>query len=136
MPPASKIQRVHVPGFPPAIGPYADVVAAGGFVWISGIVAMDAEGRVVSAGDAGPQIEYVLNRLRDALDAAGSEPSQLVQITNYVTDAKLRALVHRKREAILPEASPASTMVVVSGLIAVGLVYEVEAIALGSGRLP
>jgi enamine deaminase RidA (YjgF/YER057c/UK114 family) len=124
------IARIHVPGFPPAVGPYADVVIAGGLAWISGIVAMDAEGQVVAPDDPDAQIRFALERLRDALDTAGSRPDLLVQLTNYVTDVSVRPMVHRWREAILPGAISASTMVVVAGLVAEGLVYEVEAVAL------
>jgi enamine deaminase RidA (YjgF/YER057c/UK114 family) len=132
----SDVEGIHVAGFPPTVGPYSDVVAAGGLIWISGIVAMDESGHVVSPGDPGSQIRFVLERLRDALFAAGSDPSGLVQITNYVTDAGLRSLVHRERESILHDATPASTMVVVAGLIDEQLVYEVEAVALAAPSEP
>lgn len=131
----SAIERIHVPGFPRAVGPYADVVVAGGFVWVSGVVALDHAGNVIAPENPEAQIERALELLRDALLAAGTAPSRLVLLTNYVIDAGLRSIVHRQRKLVLPEAVPASTMIVVAGLVEPGLVYEVEAVALaGTGR--
>ena len=124
------VRGVKVPGFPPAVGPYADVAIAAGQAWISGIIALDAEGQVVGAGDPDRQIEFTLRQLAAALEAVGATPPDLVHLTNYVTDPALRSIVHRKRELVLPGSRPASTMIVVPEIVVPGLVYEVQAVAL------
>jgi 2-iminobutanoate/2-iminopropanoate deaminase len=126
------IKRLRVPELPLPVGPYTDIAVANGTAWISGIVAMDSEGRVVHADDPEAQVRYVLERLADALKVIRSSPSDIIHLTNYVTDASLRTIVHRLREEVLPDSAPASTMVVVAGLVAEGLLYEVQAVAVAS----
>ncbi len=123
------VRRIRVPGLPEPLGPYADAVVAGRQVWVSGIVSVNEREEVLFPDDPQGQVAYCLERLRDALARAGSHPRSLVHLTNYVTSSELRSLVHRQRERLLPEATPASTMVVVHGLVLPRLVYEVQAVA-------
>jgi 2-iminobutanoate/2-iminopropanoate deaminase len=57
---------------PAAIGPYSQGIAAGGFVFTAGQIALiPGEGRLLE-GDAAAQAEQVLANLRAVLEAAGS----------------------------------------------------------------
>ncbi|MCH8946469.1 MAG: RidA family protein [Acidobacteria bacterium] len=71
---------------PAAIGPYSQAVKAGGFVFLSGQVALDpASGQVVE-GDVRAQTERVLQNLQAVLAAAGSSLAAVVKTTVFLTD--------------------------------------------------
>ena len=71
---------------PAAIGPYSQAVKAGGFVFLSGQVALDpASGQVVE-GDVRTQTERVLQNLEAVLAAAGSSLAAVVKATVFLTD--------------------------------------------------
>ena len=57
---------------PQAIGPYSQAVKAGGFIFVSGQIALDpATGNLIQ-GDVAAQTERVLKNLQAILHAAGS----------------------------------------------------------------
>jgi len=69
---------------PQAIGPYSQAIKAGGFVFLSGQVALDpATGQVV-AGDVAEQTERVLKNLAAVLAAAGSSLEKAVKTTVFL----------------------------------------------------
>ncbi len=71
---------------PAAIGPYSQAVKAGGFVFLSGQVALDpASGQVVE-GDVRAQTERVLKNLQAVLAAAGSSLAAVVKTTVFLAD--------------------------------------------------
>ena len=71
---------------PAAIGPYSQAVKAGGFVFLSGQVALDpASGQVVE-GDVRAQTERVLKNLQAVLAAAGSSLAAVVKATVFLAD--------------------------------------------------
>ncbi len=71
---------------PAAIGPYSQAVKAGGFVFLSGQVALDpASGQVVE-GDVRAQTERVLQNLQAVLAAAGSSLAAVVKTTVFLAD--------------------------------------------------
>lgn len=52
----------------------------GKMIFISGQVAMDKKGKVLSAGDLRVQTEQALNNLKTALAAAGADFSHVVKL--------------------------------------------------------
>ncbi len=69
---------------PAAIGPYSQAVKAGGFVFLSGQVALDpASGQVVE-GDVRAQTERVMKNLQAVLAAAGSSLAAVVKATVFL----------------------------------------------------
>jgi 2-iminobutanoate/2-iminopropanoate deaminase len=69
---------------PKAIGPYSQAVAAGGFVWCSGQVALDpATGQLVDGGVA-DQTRRVLENLSAVLRAAGTTVDRVVRCTVFL----------------------------------------------------
>ena len=85
------------------ISHYTDGVEAGGFLYVSGMLPLDANGDVVGAGDVVRQSEQVLDNVGDVLRAAG---------------------------ATFGDARPASTLVEVSALAIPEALVEIEAVAL------
>lgn len=65
---------------------HAVVTRGGRVVWLAGQTALDAEGRIVAAGDVVAQFRQALGNLLHALRAAGGEPEHLVTMTTYIVD--------------------------------------------------
>jgi len=100
-------------------------------VFISGQVALDAEGKLVGEGDATAQTEQVFRNLRSVVEAAGGTLDDIVKITIFVTDAGYRPAVAAARQRHFREdAYPASTYLVVSALAVPDLLVEIEAVAM------
>ena len=104
------------------------VVAAGKFLYSSGITARDPEGNVVGVGDMRVQITQAFNNLGDVLRVAGVGFDRVIKFTMYTTDI----------EAFMKEAevwqrhfiqSPASTLVEVRRLVHPDMLVEIEAVA-------
>ena len=90
------IQTHRTEDAPAAIGPYAQAVSAGGFLFTSGQIPLDpASGDIVGGGFEG-QARQVLANLSAVLAAAGCAFSDVVKATVYVVDLadfpKLNAL--------------------------------------------
>lgn len=79
--PASR-RAVVVPGlYRPAPGT-CHAVAARGLVYTAGVLPLDAEGRVVGAGDAEKQADCVFRNLDDILKASGATWGEVVVISS------------------------------------------------------
>ena len=82
----SEIQAHHTDQAPAAIGPYAQAVTAGGFLFTSGQIPLDpATGEIVPGGFEA-QARQVLANLRAVLASAGCGFSDVVKATVYVAD--------------------------------------------------
>lgn len=102
---------------------------AGRTVYVSGQVAMDAEGDVVGEDDAKAQTEKVLENVSVVLEEAGGSLDDVVKVTVFITDMAHYDEIHEVRRRFFGEPYPASSMVEVSALIDPRLLVEVEAVA-------
>ncbi len=69
---------------PKAIGPYSQAVAANGFIYTAGQIALDPATMEVVPGDVKAQTERVMANLRAVLTAAGSDLSKVVKTTVFL----------------------------------------------------
>lgn len=105
-------------------------VTGGQTIYISGQVALDASGTLVGAGDFRTQAQQVFTNLQAALAAAGADFSHVVKLNHYLLDRANAPIVREVRDQFVNTATPpASTLVVVQGLVAPEFLLEVEAIA-------
>ena len=79
------MEAVKTDRAPAAIGPYAQAVKAGGFVFVSGQIPLAPDGSLVE-GDIRVQTERVMENLKAVLEAAGSGLSRGVQTTCFLAD--------------------------------------------------
>jgi len=99
-------------------------------VFISGQVALDAEGKLVGENDAAAQTEQVFRNLRAVVEACGGSLDDIVKITIFVTDPSYRPAVAAARLKYFKEGQwPASTYLVVAALALPQMLVEVEAVA-------
>ena len=99
---------------------------------MAGTTAVDAEGQVVGAGDIGEQTDYIFNRIRNALNDAGSKMSDVIRTRMYLTDINDWETVARVHGDIFSDIKPVSTLVEVSGLIDEELLIGIEVSAVVS----
>jgi reactive intermediate/imine deaminase len=125
-------REVRVDGLAPPLSHYTDAVVAGDQLYISGIVPVDAEGRVVG-DDVVAQAREVFAIMARVLAAAGASAADVVKVTVYLLDIDDRPKINPVRQEFFGATRPASTLVEVSRLAVDGALLEIEAVAhLGS----
>jgi 2-iminobutanoate/2-iminopropanoate deaminase len=101
---------------PQAIGPYSQAVEAGGFVFVSGQIALDpATGQVV-AGGVREQARRVMENAKAVIAAAGCGMQDVVKTTIYLKDLADFAAVNEVYAGYFPADPPARATVEVSRL--------------------
>src|SRR5215831_17006904 len=111
---------------------YCNVVEthASRLAFISGQVALDAQGNLVGAGDLRAQTVQVFENLKAALGAVGASFDDVVKVTYFLVDIGQMQAVRDVRNGYLnPAALPASTAVQVGGLVRKEFLVEIEAVA-------
>jgi len=118
-----------------SIAGYSRAVRIGNIIEVAGTTAVDTEGQVVGAGDIIKQTDYIFNKIRNALNDAGSKMSDVIRTRMYLTDINDWETVARVHGDIFSDIKPVSTLVEVSGLIDEELLIEIEVSAVVSGRI-
>ena len=123
-------REIRVDGLAEPISHFTDAVVAGDLLFVSGIVAVDGEGRLVGGEDVVAQTRQVFENMRAVLTAAGCGFEDVVKVTVFLTDVDDRPLINPVRQEVFGASRPASTLVEVSRLAVEGAKVEVEAVAL------
>lgn len=119
---------------PPALHPptgYSHVVevVARRTLYVSGQIALDAEGRLVGPDDLHAQTTQVFENLRTALAASEAGLRDVVKLTVFVTDMSRLAAFREARDRFFSAPLPACSLVEVSRLARPDLLIEIEAVA-------
>ena len=109
---------------------FTDAVRAGGFLHVSGVIAVDGEGNLVGGDDVAAQTRQVLENMRAILEAGGCGFQDVVKVTIFLTDVDDRPLINPLRQEAFGSARPASTLVEVSRLVLPEAKVEIECVAL------
>jgi len=129
-PTASRLVRaLRVDGLPPPVSHYSDATVLGEQIFISGLLALDANGALVGPGDAGAQADHIFAVLRHILRSVGGDLGDVARLGIFLTDLADRAAVNEARVRAFGDWRPASTLVQVAGLIGTGTLVEIEAVA-------
>lgn len=111
--------RMKNPIFPPnaakPLAPYTPAVVAGGFVFLSGQIALDSEGNL-HAGDIATETRKVMENVGNLLQAAGLGYEHLVKVTIFLSDMAHYAAVNEVYGSYFGEVPPAREAVAVKGL--------------------
>ena len=118
-----------------SIAGYSRAVRVGNIIEVAGTTAVDTEGQVVGAGDISKQTDYIFKKIRNALNDAGSNMSDVIRTRMYLTDINDWETVARVHGDIFSDIKPVSTLVEVSRLIDEELLIEIEVSAVVSGRI-
>lgn len=119
---------IHTDKAPAAIGPYSQAIAANGFLFTAGQIALDpASGQVVD-GDVVAQTERVLLNLRAIVEAAGAKLDDVVKTTVFLSDMADFPRMNEVYARAFGAARPARSTVQAAGLPR-GVLVEIEAVA-------
>jgi len=122
----SPIARFNPPGA--AFPGMSQAVGCGSFVLVSGQVAL-RDGAIVGVGDAKAQAQACFANIEAALAEAGATLADVASLRCSLTDRAAYAGYAEVKNALFADAPPASTVVIVAGLLMPDLLMEVEAVA-------
>ena len=120
-------------------GPFAqfipDGVRAGGLVFLSGQVSIDATGEVVAPGDLVAQAKQAYTHVKATLEKLGAGMDDIVDETFFVTDVgaamgEIEALWGVRAEAYGGDPQVSQTMLEVAGLVLPDLMIEIKVTAI------
>jgi 2-iminobutanoate/2-iminopropanoate deaminase len=123
-------EEIRVESLAEPMSHFTDAVRAGGFLHVSGVIAVDGEGNLVGGDDVVAQTRQVLEKMRDILEAGGCGFEDVVKVTIFLTDVDDRPLINPLRQEAFGSARPASTLVEVSRLVLPEAKVEIECVAL------
>jgi reactive intermediate/imine deaminase len=123
-------EEIRVEGLAEPISHFTDAVRAGELLFVSGIVAVDEDGRLVGGDDVVAQTRQVLENMRAVLAAGGCGFEDVVKVTIFLTDIDDRPKINPLRQEAFGSARPASTLVEVPRLAIEGAKVEIECVAL------
>lgn len=123
-------EEIRVEGLAEPISHFADAVRAGSLLFVSGVVAVDADGNLVGGDDVVAQARQVFENLGRVLAAAGCGFEDVVKVTIFLTDVDDRPRINPLRQEVFGQTRPASTLVEVPRLAVPGAKIEIEAVAL------
>ena len=73
-------------GSAPPMAPYSPGVKAGDTVYVSGVLAMDADGAIVGEGDVRAQTRCVIEAIKSVIEAAGGQLSDVAFNHVFIAD--------------------------------------------------
>jgi 2-iminobutanoate/2-iminopropanoate deaminase len=123
-------EEIRVEALAEPMSHFTDAVRAGGFVYVSGVIAVDREGRLVGGDDVVAQTRRVFENMRAVLSSTGCGFEDVVKVTIFLTDIADRPLINPLRQEVFGATRPASTLVEVSRLAVDGAKVEIECVAL------
>ncbi|MBR1218821.1 pyrimidine utilization protein C [Bradyrhizobium sp. U87765 SZCCT0131] len=94
-------------GAAPPLAPYSPAIKAGGWVFVSGMLAIDAHGAIVGVGDVQAQTRHVLEAIKATLAAAGGSLADIVQNQIFLKDMADYARVNEIYATYFPAHPPA-----------------------------
>ena len=107
---------------------YSRAVRVGNVVEVAGTTAQD--GDTVTGADAYTQTKRVLEKIGEALTAAGASFADVVRTRMFVTDITQWEAVGRAHGEVFGDIRPVTSMVEVKALIDIRLLVEIEATAI------
>lgn len=122
-------RKVITAGAPP-IGPYSPAVAAGGLIYVSGLLGTGDDGKMVGP-DVASQTRKILDRMGEILAAADTSLAQTVSVSVFLKNAADFDAMNNAYRTYFPEAPPTRTTVVADLLN--GALVEIAAIAVPKG---
>jgi enamine deaminase RidA (YjgF/YER057c/UK114 family) len=122
-----------VPDLAPGPGFAHAVTVSGTVAFVSGQVALDADGRLVGADDLAAQTAQALRNLHGILAALGADWPDVVRFGWYVLDAGSVQIIRDVRDEFIrgplgDRPNPASSLVQVAALVRPEFLVEVDAV--------
>jgi aminoacrylate peracid reductase len=107
-------KEVHMPrkpiipaGSPPPLAPYSPGVMADNVLYVSGVLAMDANGKTIGVGDAAAQTRAVLQSIKSVVEAAGGTMADVTMNSIFLKDLADYAAMNQVYKEFFPSEFPA-----------------------------
>jgi aminoacrylate peracid reductase len=101
------IEIVIPQGSAPPIAPYSPGVKAGGFVYVSGTLAIGPSGETLAVGDVTAQTRIVLDSIKSVIEAAGGTMKSVVFNQIFLKDLGDYSAMNAVYKEYFPESPPA-----------------------------
>lgn len=79
-------EAIIPPGSAPPLAPYSPGVRVGNTIYVSGILAMDADGKSVGVGDIRAQTRHVIESIKAVVEAGGGQLSDVAFNQIFLAD--------------------------------------------------
>ena len=129
------IVEISTAAAPAPAGHYAQGMAGGGHLFISGQLPVRPDGTMDPGEDFDAQARQAVGNMLAILAAAGGTPRHLLKVTAYIVGVANWPRFNAVYAALLPDARPARTVVPVTELHH-GFLVEIDAVALAPERGP
>jgi 2-iminobutanoate/2-iminopropanoate deaminase len=124
-----KMKEVYVTDKAPRpVGPYSQVIKAGGFLFLAGQIPLTSE-NVMNEGDIVDQAHQVMKNLQAVLEKAGATLHHVVKTTIFLADLNDFEVVNKVYAEYFQEPYPARSTVQAARLPK-GARLEIDAIAI------
>jgi 2-iminobutanoate/2-iminopropanoate deaminase len=100
---------------PKPIGPYSQAVIAGDYIFLSGQIALDTNGKMIS-GTAAEETKLIMQNIKAVLQEAGTELSDIVKTSIFLIDLNEFAKVNEVYGSFFVGEYPARETVQVAAL--------------------
>ena len=107
---------IYTENAPAPIGPYSQGVKAGGFLFLSGQIALDAKTGELLNADIATETHQVMKNIIALLNAANTTTANIVKTTIFLSDMGLFAAVNEVYASYFGIDAPARETVAVKGL--------------------
>jgi len=123
------INIISTPNAPQAIGPYSQAIAANGFIFTSGQIAIDPATQQLLPADISAQTDRVLRNLSAILEAGGASLAKVVRTTVYLKNMDDFAAMNQVYAKYFSTNPPARSTIEAARLPK-DVLIEIDAIAL------
>jgi aminoacrylate peracid reductase len=121
--------EVIVPkGSPPPLAPYSPGTKAGNAVYVSGMLAMDSDGKLVGENDVKAQTQQVLDSIKAVLEAAGGSLRDITFNHIFLSDMSHYAGMNEVYRTYFP-ADPPARYCIRTDLVKPGFLVEIASVA-------
>lgn len=118
-----------IPGGPPAQGPYSHAVAAGGFLYVSGMGPVACDGSGIVRGTIQEETRLAFLNLKTILEGAGSSLEKVVKVNAYLANMDDFSAFNEVYKEFFVSDYPARTTIQ-AGRLPMDIQVEIEAVAI------
>lgn len=121
-------REIRIEKLGPPVSHYTDAVQFGNMLFISGMVSVDSDGKVLHKGDVVGQTRKIFENMKLLLETAGAGFKDVLKVTLFMRNIEDRPKVNPVRQEFFGSTRPASTLVEINKLIDPDLLIEIEAV--------